>query len=198
MVECILFVGLGNPGSEYEDNRHNIGFRIIEAIADANASPFFKKISSVAEISGFSFGEKKVILAKPQTFMNLSGRAVRFLIDFYRIPIDNVYVFHDDIDLEFGSIRVKQSGGNGGHNGLRNIDDLVGKDYHRIRVGVGRPQEKSMVPSYVLHDFDDDQSDTIKDICFEIAKNIKLLLDDNKKFESDIKQILMKKTSKDQ
>lgn len=194
MIESMLFVGLGNPGSEYENNRHNIGFKVIEAIANANASSSFKRVS-FTEISVYFFGEKKIILAKPQTFMNLSGRSVRFLVDFYKIPISNVYVFHDDIDLEFAKVRVKKNGGSGGHNGLKSIDDLIGKDYWRIRIGVGRPQEKYMVSSYVLHDFDQIQSDIMKNLCLEIAKNVSILLEDGKKFESDINKKLPKNDS---
>ncbi len=194
MVECILFIGLGNPGPEYENNRHNIGFKVIEAIANANASSGFKKMLST-EFSVYSFGNKKIILAKPQTFMNLSGRSVRFLVDFYKISISNVYVFHDDIDLEFAKVKVKNGGGNGGHNGLKSIDALIGKDYWRIRIGVGRPQEKSMVSSYVLHDFDQIQSDIVKNLCLEIARNVSTLLEDSKKFESDINQKLSKNDS---
>jgi len=183
MIECVLFVGLGNPGSQYENNRHNIGFKVIEAIAGANASSSFKKMALMVEVSAFSFEEKKIILAKPMTFMNLSGRAVRLLMDFYKISINNVYVFHDDIDLELGRIKIKKGGGNGGHNGLKSIDNLVGNDYWRIRIGVGRPQEKSMVSSYVLHDFDQDQYGVMKNICSEIAKNISKLFEDDKRFD---------------
>ena len=168
MSECLLVVGLGNPGKEYQNNRHNVGFKFVEAIAESVASDSFRKMSGVAEVLSFFENNQKIILAKPQTFMNLSGRAVRFLIDFYKIPIQKVLVFHDDIDLPFGRVKIKQGGGNGGHNGLKSIDNLAGVEYWRVRVGVGRPQEKSMVVDYVLGNFSRDEMNRI----FEIEKII--------------------------
>ncbi len=179
-----LLVGLGNPGSEYCYNRHNAGFRIIEAIASSFASNFFKKIGGVAEISSFYFNKLKIILARPLTFMNLSGRAIRFLMDFYKIPINQIYVFHDDIDLPFGRVKIKIGGGNGGHNGLKSIDELAGIDYWRIRIGIGRPTEKSMVVSYVLGNFTDEQLKQLDSISDIIKNNLSILLSkDNKKLE---------------
>ena len=118
--------------------------------------------------------------------MNLSGRAVRFLLDFYKVQSDDIFVFHDDIDLEFGRIKIKKGGGNGGHNGLRNIDEQIGREYWRIRVGIGRPQGKSEVASYVLHDFNDDEMITISQISQKIADNFILLLSDPKKLEQEL------------
>ncbi|MBO4405209.1 MAG: aminoacyl-tRNA hydrolase, partial [Alphaproteobacteria bacterium] len=135
MSDCLLMVGLGNPGSEYRNNRHNVGFQMVEAIAESVASCSFRRMSSIAEVSSCFFEKKKIIFAKPQTFMNLSGRAVRFLIDFYKIPTNKVIIFHDDIDLPFGRVKIKKGGGNGGHNGLKSIDSLAGNDYWRVRVG---------------------------------------------------------------
>lgn len=185
MIECLLFVGLGNPGPEYENNRHNVGFQMIEAIAESVASGSFKKISQVAEISSCFCEKKKIIFAKPQTFMNISGRAVRFLIDFYKIPIDKVVVFHDDIDLPFGRVKIKKGGGNGGHNGLKNIDNLAGNNYWRVRIGVGRPAEKSMVVSYVLGNFTKEEFEKLKRIKKIISENLSILIsNDPKKLES--------------
>lgn len=186
MNDCVLFVGLGNPGIAYKNNRHNVGFMIIDALAEAEASFSFKKAASLAETSSFSAENKKIFLVKPLTYMNLSGRAVRFLLDFYKVKSDNIFVFHDDIDLEFGRIKIKKGGGNGGHNGLRNIDEQIGREYWRIRVGIGRPQGKSEVASYVLHDFNDDEMITISQISQKIANNFTLLLSDPKKLEQEL------------
>ncbi|MBO7537240.1 MAG: aminoacyl-tRNA hydrolase [Alphaproteobacteria bacterium] len=185
MVECLLIVGLGNPGFEYENNRHNVGFQMIEAIAESVASNSFKKMSQIAEISSCFFEKKKIILAKPLTFMNLSGRSVRFLIDFYKIPIDKVIIFHDDIDLPFGRVKIKKGGGNGGHNGLKSIDNLAGTDYWRVRIGVGRPAEKSMMVSYVLGNFTQEEFEKLNDIKKIISENLSILVsNDPKKLES--------------
>lgn len=191
MSDGVLLVGLGNPGRQYEHNRHNVGFMIVDALADVSASfsSAFKKVGPHAEILPVSFERKKVILVKPLTYMNLSGRAVRFLVDFYKIASDNIYVFHDDIDLAFGRVKIKKGGGNGGHNGLRSIDELIGREYWRIRIGIGRPLEKSMVASYVLHDFEDDESDIISKISKKTATNLSLLFSDPKKLEQELNQI---------
>jgi PTH1 family peptidyl-tRNA hydrolase len=181
----ILFVGLGNPGPSYKNNRHNIGFRAMDVLA-ARASVSFKKMACLAEISSFDLDQSKIILAKPLTFMNLSGQAVRFLMDFYKIILENIYVFHDDIDLDFGCIKIKKGGGSGGHNGIKSIDSLVGKDYWRIRIGVGRPREKSMVSSHVLNDFSKDEEVNLPDIFAEISKNIPLFLNNDSRLKLKI------------
>ncbi len=185
MMERLLVVGLGNPGSQYKNNRHNAGFQMIEAIVDSVASDSFKKMASIAEISQCFIEDKKVIFAKPLTFVNLSGRAVRFLIDFYKIPINKVIVFHDDIDLPFGRVKIKKGGGNGGHNGLKSIDNLAGSDYWRIRIGLGRPAEKSMVVSYVLGNFIPAELKRLDEIKKIIVENLPILVsNDPKKLES--------------
>ncbi|MDR0631957.1 MAG: aminoacyl-tRNA hydrolase [Holosporaceae bacterium] len=181
-----LLVGLGNPGSRYANNRHNVGFRIIDAIAEANGGVPFKKMASIAEVSSFCLEKTKIIMAKPLTFMNLSGQAIRFLGDFYKIPLEKIYVFHDDIDLGFGHIKIKKGGGNGGHNGLKSINSLVGNDYWRLRIGVSRPEEKSMVSSYVLSDFLEDEEKILQNIFSEASQNISLLFNDIKQFESQL------------
>ncbi|MDR1982468.1 MAG: aminoacyl-tRNA hydrolase [Holosporaceae bacterium] len=174
----VLFVGLGNPGPEYKNNRHNLGFRTIDALIETHhVSTSFKKIAHLVEISSFYLDKSKIIVAKPLTFMNLSGRAVFFLMNFYKIAPEEIYVFHDDIDLDFGRIKIKKGGGNGGHNGLKSIDSLVGVDYWRIRIGIGRPREKSMVASYVLSDFSKDEENILPEVFSKISENISLLLD---------------------
>lgn len=198
--DCLLLVGLGNPGGQYADNRHNTGFMVVDAVADAassfsrTSSVSFKKASPLAEIASFSMDiggdnsnkNSKIILAKPLTYMNLSGRAVRFLMDFYKLKLENIFVFHDDIDLEFGRIKIKKGGGNGGHNGLRSIDDLVGREYWRIRIGVGRPEGRGDVASYVLHGFREEEMIEIQQISQKISENLILLLSDPKKLEQKL------------
>lgn len=193
MFDLILLVGLGNPGLEYEFNRHNVGFRVIDSIAE-KFDVSFKKMTQFAKVGSFSFDELKFIIAKPLTFMNLSGRAVRFLIDFYKIPISNLFVFHDDIDLTFGRIKIKNGGGNGGHNGLKSIDSLIGTNYWRIRIGVGRPEHKSEVSSYVLGNFNKDQNEVISEISNIISENIKLLIDNRDKLEVESNRTIINKT----
>jgi len=188
MNKIILIVGLGNPGAEYIDNRHNVGFQMLDAIAETIGSASFRKMSSEVETFSFVLGKTKIILAKPQTFMNNSGRAVRFLMDFYKISVDDVYVFHDDIDLPFGRVRIKQGGGNGGHNGLKSIDNCCGKDYWRIRIGVGRPEFKTEVVSYVLGNFTKEQKNKLEEIFSIVAKNIPLILSDPQKLVAEINQ----------
>jgi PTH1 family peptidyl-tRNA hydrolase len=189
MDDSILLVGLGNPGNKYVNNRHNVGFRVVDAMAAAVAFFSFKKMTPLVDAGMFSLNGRKIILAKPQTFMNLSGRAVRFLIDFYKIQSEQVFVFHDDLDLAFARVKIKKGGGNGGHNGLRSIDELIGKEYWRIRIGIGRPEHKSMASSYVLGDFDVEEEVIVEDVCSEIAKNITLLFVDSKSLEGKLNSI---------
>lgn len=148
-----LLVGLGNIGKEYEMTRHNFGFLALdEIISDYEFSAQAKKFKS--EIFSGIINQKKVIAIKPQTFMNRSGLAVREVMDFFKIDIANVIVFHDEIDLELGRVRVKVGGGHAGHNGLRSIDEVVGNGYMRVRLGVGRSAVAQMdVADHVLADF---------------------------------------------
>ncbi|MDR2068092.1 MAG: aminoacyl-tRNA hydrolase [Holosporaceae bacterium] len=179
-MNAVLLAGLGNPGGSYKNNRHNVGFRVMDAVADGGS---FKKIASLAEIMILSASDQKIILSKPCTFMNLSGNAVKFLMDFYKIPDENVYVVHDDIDLDIGRVKIKKGGGNGGHNGLRSVDDLIGRNYWRLRIGVGRPREKSMISSHVLGDFLPHEEEILHKIVAAIKENLPLLFSDVKKLE---------------
>ena len=148
-----LFVGLGNPGSRYEDTRHNIGFKIIDKlVSDLGARDISK-----ASFQGELFKHSNHYFLKPTTFMNLSGKSVLAVKQFYKIELDEIIVIHDDIDIPFGALRFKQGGGNGGHNGLKSIDGLIGKEYLRVRVGVDKPEHKSQVADYVLHDFSESE-----------------------------------------
>ena len=149
-----LIVGLGNPGQRYQLNRHNVGFTIVDALSEAHNFPDFNEKFN-ALVSQKDIDEiGRVILLKPQTFMNLSGKSVAAVCQFYKIPMDQVYVIHDDIDLQPGQIRMKKGGGHGGHNGLKSIDACSGQQYWRVRIGVGRPINPfEDVSSYVLGNF---------------------------------------------
>jgi len=148
-----LFVGLGNPGPAYERTRHNIGFRVIDAMRETLQPRFISKASFRGEL----YREGSIFLLKPLTYMNHSGISVQAVMNFYKIPLENLVVFHDDIDLKFPELRLKRGGGNGGHNGLRSIDALMGKEYLRVRLGVGKPLYKSQVADYVLAPFADEE-----------------------------------------
>lgn len=147
-----LFVGLGNPGAKYAGNRHNIGFMAVERIAeDHGFAPWRGKFQG--SVSEGKLGSEKVILLRPETFMNLSGQSVGEAMRFYKLTPDDVIVFHDELDLAPGKCRVKKGGGHAGHNGLRSIHAYIGADYHRVRMGIGHPGNKAAVAGFVLRDF---------------------------------------------
>jgi len=152
MSDLFMLVGLGNPGSQYEKNRHNIGFMAVDEIVRRHRfSAWRKKFDAV--MCDAVIDDIKVYALKPQTFMNLSGNAVLAMASFYKIPPENIIVFYDELDLTPGKLRVKQGGGANGHNGLKSIDAHLGKNYWRVRLGIGRPAEKDRVTGYVLGDF---------------------------------------------
>ncbi len=148
-----LIVGLGNPGPEYAQTRHNIGFMALDAIASSHhAAPWQRKFKgqiATADVDGHS-----LLLLKPMTFMNLSGESVGEAMRFYKLTAKDVIVFHDDIDLQPSKVKVKQGGGSAGHNGLKSLDQHIGNDFWRVRLGIGHPGNKDLVHDYVLHDFD--------------------------------------------
>ncbi|MBR9765278.1 MAG: aminoacyl-tRNA hydrolase [Rhodobacteraceae bacterium] len=147
-----LFVGLGNPGAKYAGNRHNIGFMALDRIAsDHGFAPWRSKFQG--ELTEGTLGGEKVLLLKPATFMNLSGQSVGEAMRFYKLTPADVTVFHDELDLAPGKLRVKQGGGHAGHNGLRSIHQHIGPEYQRIRMGIGHPGHKDRVAGYVLSDF---------------------------------------------
>ena len=147
-----IFVGLGNPGSKYARNRHNIGFMALDRIAeDHGFSPWKSKFQG--KISEGMLGREKVLLLKPETFMNRSGQSVGEAMRFYKLEPGDITVFHDELDLAPGKVRVKQGGGHAGHNGLRSIHGHIGEAYQRVRLGIGHPGHKDAVSGYVLHDF---------------------------------------------
>lgn len=149
----LLIVGLGNPGTQYENTRHNIGFKVIDKLV----SDFGARDISKSSFHGELFKSSNILLLKPMTFMNLSGKSVQVVKNFYKIELEEIIVIHDDIDLPFSALRFKNGGGHGGHNGLRSIDGIIGKAYSRVRMGVGKPAYKSQVADYVLHDFSDEE-----------------------------------------
>ncbi len=147
-----LWVGLGNPGTKYAANRHNIGFMAVDRIAaDHGFAPWKKRLQG--QVCEGRFGSARVILLKPETFMNLSGQSVRAAADFYKVPVEAITVFHDELDLGPGRVRLKQGGGHAGHNGLRSIHQHMGEAYARVRLGIGHPGDKDRVAGYVLSDF---------------------------------------------
>lgn len=147
-----LLVGLGNPGAKYAHNRHNIGFMAMDRIAEDYGFPTFSSKHN-GLLSQGKIGSESVILLKPQTFMNLSGQSVQPVMAFYKITPQDIWVWHDELELPTGRVRVKTAGGHGGHNGLKDIDARIGQNYHRVRIGIDRPAVKSMITSYVLGDF---------------------------------------------
>ncbi len=158
-----LFVGLGNPGAKYANNRHNIGFMALDRIAsDHGFSPWRKKFQG--QISDGRLGREKVVLLKPETFMNLSGQSVGEAMRFYKLTPADVSVFHDELDLAPRKIKVKTGGGHAGHNGLRSIHQHITPDYHRVRMGIGHPGHKDRVAGYVLHDFARADQDWLDDL----------------------------------
>lgn len=158
-----LWVGLGNPGAKYAGNRHNIGFMALDRIAaDHGFGPWRRAHQGL--VSEGRLGAEKVVLLKPETFMNLSGQAVRSAVDFWKLTPADVTVFHDELDLAPGKARVKQGGGHAGHNGLRSIHAHLGEAYGRIRLGIGHPGYKDAVAAYVLHDFAKADQDWLDDL----------------------------------
>lgn len=158
-----LWVGLGNPGAKYAGNRHNIGFMALDRIAaDHGFGPWKKAFHGLA--SEGRLGGDKVLLLKPETFMNLSGQAVQAALAFHKLALADVTVFHDELDLAPGKCRVKQGGGHAGHNGLRSIHQHLGPDYARVRLGIGHPGHKDAVAAYVLHDFAKADQDWLDDL----------------------------------
>lgn len=153
-----LVVGLGNPGSGYAANRHNIGFMAADELVRRHSfGPWRKKFQG--QLSEGELNGQKVLVLKPETFMNLSGQSVGEVLRFYKIPVEDVIVLHDELDLPPGKLRVKRGGGHGGHNGLRSIDAHCGKEYRRVRLGIGHPGEKSRVHGHVLGDFSKSEQD---------------------------------------
>ncbi|CAH2396720.1 aminoacyl-tRNA hydrolase [Mesorhizobium ventifaucium] len=176
----LLFAGLGNPGAKYADNRHNVGFMAADAIARRHSfSPWSKKFQGL--IAEGTLAGEKIILIKPQTFMNLSGQSVGEALRFYKLEASALTVFYDEIDLAAGKVRVKVGGGSGGHNGIRSLEQHVGKGFRRVRIGVGHPGIKEMVHGHVLGDFAKSDREWLDVLLDTIADDAELLAkgDDN-------------------
>ena len=172
----LLFVGLGNPSPDNENNRHNIGFKIIDEINKkfelSKQKPKFKGLLTTGNIS-----DKKVYAIKPLTFMNNSGICIREVIEYFKIDAKDVIVFHDDLDIDFGKIKAKFAGSSAGHNGVESIDKFIGKEYSRVRIGIGKPNTKSEVTDHVLKDFDEEEQQKLKSITKNIINSLTILLD---------------------
>ncbi|MEQ8429783.1 MAG: aminoacyl-tRNA hydrolase [Roseovarius sp.] len=163
-----IFAGLGNPGAKYAANRHNIGFMALDRIAEAHDfGPW--KARFQGEVSEGRLGTEKVLLLKPTTFMNLSGQSVGEAMRFYKLEPEDVTVFHDELDLAPGKLKVKTGGGHAGHNGLRSMHAHIGETYRRVRLGIGHPGRKDLVSQYVLHDFAKGDQDWLDDLLRGIA-----------------------------
>ena len=181
-----LFVGLGNPGQEYAFNRHNVGFMAVDAIAAAYDFPAWRKRFSGLAAEG-RLGKEPVLLFKPQTFMNESGRAVGEAARFYKLELSDVVVFHDELDLAPFKIKVKQGGGTAGHNGLRAIDASLGPDFRRVRIGIGHPGHKDRVTKYVLGNYAKAEMDDLAELLGAIGGEAEWLASgDEVRFMNDI------------
>ena len=182
-----LLVGLGNPGGGYSAHRHNIGFMAIDAVAAEHGFPKFSRkfqgeisesyVELPPERSGGARSEKaKIILLKPQTYMNLSGESVGAAARFYKLPVQDIIVLHDELDLPLCKLRVKQGGGHGGHNGLKSIDQHLTPDYWRVRLGIGHPGAKELVTGHVLSGFSAAEAKLVAPWLQDIAASLPLLL----------------------
>lgn len=164
-----LLVGLGNPGSRYAGNRHNIGFMAVDAIVRRHDFSGWKKAFK-GEVCEGRLGGEKALLLKPQTFMNLSGESVQAAVSFHKVDLDRLVVFYDELDLAPGKVRVKKGGGAGGHNGIRSIDQHLGPEYWRVRLGIGHPGDKNLVSPYVLGNFTSEEGRWLEPFLDAIAQ----------------------------
>ena len=172
----LLFVGLGNPTPDSENNRHNVGFKIIDSINKnfglSKQKPKFKGLLTTGNV-----GDQKIYAIKPLTFMNNSGICIRELIEYFKIDAEDVIVFHDDLDVEFGKIKAKFGGSSAGHNGIASIDKFIGKDYSRVRIGIGKPKENIEVGDFVLQNFEEEELASIEKISNHINESISILVE---------------------
>ncbi len=172
-----LIVGLGNPGAKYSRNRHNVGFRAVDEIQSRHGFiPWRERFQGW--VSTGTINDEKVTLLKPQTYMNESGRSVGEAVRFFKIPLEDIVVFYDELDLAPGKVRVKTGGGSGGHNGIRSMDAHIGKDYQRVRIGIGHPGHKDRVSQYVLSDFAKADADWLEPLLEDIARAVPTLLNE--------------------
>ena len=184
----LLLVGLGNPNPNNTNNRHNVGFLVIDEINKkfklSKQKPKFKGLLTTGNIN-----EQKVYAIKPLTFMNSSGICIKELIEYFKIDVKDVFVFHDDMDIDLGKVKVKFGGGNAGHNGIESIDKNIGKNYSRIRIGIGRPQKNSTGADYVLDNFSNEEKDNMQEVAKNIIESLSILINkDLDLFSSKINQ----------
>jgi PTH1 family peptidyl-tRNA hydrolase len=173
-----LIAGLGNPGREYRGSRHNVGFMVLDCLAE-KLGVSFTRVKMNALMTAVRHGEERLILIKPQTFMNLSGQAVSSFLRFYKIPLDNLLVVYDDVDLPFETLRLKPDGGDAGQKGVRSIIDRLGtQSFPRLRVGIGRPSGRTPVSDYVLSDFDGNERELLPFVLDQAAAAALLFIDD--------------------
>ena len=172
----LLLVGLGNPNPNNSTNRHNVGFLVIDAINQkfklSKQKPKFKGLLTTGNIE-----EQKVYAIKPLTFMNSSGICIRELIEYFKIDVEDVIVFHDDIDIDFGNIKAKFGGSSAGHNGIASIDKFIGKNYSRVRIGIGKPDPKTSASEHVLNNFNEEEEKHLEKITKNIIDSISVLID---------------------
>mgnify|MGYP001338438604 CR=1 FL=1 len=186
----LLFVGLGNPNPNNKNNRHNVGFQIIDALNQkfklSKQKPKFKGLLTTGKIE-----EQKVYAIKPLTFMNSSGVCIKELIEYFKIDVKDVFVFHDDMDIDLGKIKVKFGGSSAGHNGIESIDKNIGKNYSRIRIGIGRPKNNSEGADHVLDNFSNDEKQSVEEVAKSIIESMGILIKkDLDLFSSKINQKL--------
>ena len=184
----LLLVGLGNPNPGNSNNRHNVGFAMIDAINErfklSKQKPKFKGLLTTGKID-----EQKIYAIKPLTFMNNSGVCIKELVEYFKIEVKNVFVFHDDMDIDIGKIKTKVGGGNAGHNGIDSIDKNIGKNYSRIRIGIGRPKKNSTGADHVLDNFSGDEKQSVEKMTKNILQSLTILINkDLDLFSSKINQ----------
>jgi len=184
----LLFVGLGNPNPNNSNNRHNVGFLVIDAINEkfklSKQKPKFKGLLTTGKIN-----EQKVFAIKPLTFMNSSGICIKELVEYFKIDVKDVFVFHDDMDIDIGKVKVKFGGRNAGHNGIDSIDKNIGKNYSRVRIGVGRPKKNSTGTDHVLENFSNDEKGNVEEVTKNITEFLSVLINkDLDLFSSKINQ----------
>jgi PTH1 family peptidyl-tRNA hydrolase len=184
----LLFVGLGNPNPNNSNNRHNVGFLVIDAINEkfklSKQKPKFKGLLTTGEIN-----EQKVFAIKPLTFMNSSGICIKELVEYFKIDVKDIFVFHDDMDIDIGKVKVKFGGRNAGHNGIDSLDKNIGKNYSRVRIGIGRPKKDSTGTDHVLDNFSNDEKGNVEEVTKNITESLSILINkDLELFSSKINQ----------
>ena len=184
----LLLVGLGNPNLNNTNNRHNVGFLVIDAINEkfklSKQKPKFKGLLTTGKIN-----EQKVFAIKPLTFMNSSGICIKELVEYFKIDVKDIFVFHDDMDIDIGKVKVKFGGRNAGHNGIDSIDKNIGKNYSRVRIGIGRPKKDSTGTDHVLDNFSNDEKGNVEEVTKNITESLSILINkDLELFSSKINQ----------